>query len=35
VHLVPDVLVQVLRDPGRGVTELLGHDLDIDARLEG
>jgi hypothetical protein len=35
VHLVPDVLVQVLSDPSRGMTELLRHDLDIDARLEG
>src|SRR5271169_1796390 len=29
------MLVQVLRDPRRRVAELLGHDLDIDARLEG
>ena len=35
MHLVPDVLVQVLSDPSRGMTELLRHDLDIDARLEG
>jgi hypothetical protein len=34
VHLVPDMLVEVLGDPGRGVAELLGHDLDVDARLE-
>ena len=34
MHLVPDVLVKVLRDPGRGVPELLGDDLDVNARLE-
>jgi len=33
VCLPPYVLVEVLRDPGRGVTELVGHDLDVDPRL--
>jgi hypothetical protein len=34
VDLMPDMLIQVLSDPGGGVPELLGHDLDVDARLE-
>lgn len=34
MHLVPDVLIEVLGDPGRGVAELPGHNLYIDARLE-
>ena len=33
MHLVPDMLIEVLGDPGRGVTELLGDDLDVNARL--
>jgi hypothetical protein len=30
VNLAPHVLVQVLWDPGRGVAELIGHDLDVN-----
>jgi hypothetical protein len=33
VRLPTHVLVEALRDPGRGVTELVGDDLDVDPRL--